>query len=230
MRPTPAHRLGTLLGLLAALALPAGAADAPAGDNADNVDDDPAATAPAALRALLPPGQELLAWRQADHNRDGRPDWVYILQNTGSHPYDDDRGDAPRSLLVALGRADGPPRVVARNDHLVRCQNCGGSWPEPFEALQAATGRFSLSHYGGSRWRWSDAWAFVWSPAHGDWLLDRVSDGADTPADGHRVRTYRRGQHFGSHRLRDVDSETFLARGLWPRVPKPPARRAPERD
>lgn len=185
---------------------------------------------PAALRALVPVGQEVLAWRRADLDLDGRPDVVFILQRAGSAPFDSERGDDPRTLVVALGDAQGRLRVVLRNDRLVRCQNCGGTWPEPFEALDAAPGRFKLRHYGGSRWRWSNEWRFVYDPRARDWYLDEMTDGADTEAHGHQLRTYRRGRHFGALRLRDLSSDTFLTQGLWPRVPRPPARRAPARD
>jgi hypothetical protein len=185
---------------------------------------------PAALRALVPAGQELLAWRRADLDLDGQADVVFILQRAGSAPFDSDHGDEPRTLVVALGGTHGRLRVVVRNDQLVRCQNCGGTWPEPFEDLSAARGRFSLSHYGGSRWRWSDEWRFVYDRRARDWYLDVMSDGADSEDRGHLVRTYRRGRHFGALRLKDLSSETFLTQGLWPRVPPPPARRAPGRD
>ncbi len=185
---------------------------------------------PAALRELIPSGQELLAWARADLNRDGRPDVVFILQPAGSHPYDGDRGDTPRSLVVAVGTPDGRLHEAARNNRLVRCQNCGGTWPEPFESLSARRGGFSLGHYGGSRWRWSDEWTFTWDAGRRDWLLTSHADGADTADDGHRVRTRQRGRHFGPLRLREVDGETFLTRQIWPRAPVPPARRVEERE
>lgn len=211
--------------LLAATGLAAGAAPA----RAESPQEQPAP--PAALLALIPAGQELLAWARADLNLDGRPDVVFILQPSGSHPYDGhDRGEQPRPLVVALGQSDGRLREASRNLTLVRCQNCGGTWPEPFESLSARRGSFSLGHYGGSRWRWSDAWTFTWDPARRDWLLSRHSDGADTEDQGHLLRQRRRGLHFGPLRLHQVDGDTFLTRQVWPHAPPPPARRDPQRD
>lgn len=182
---------------------------------------------PKGLRALVPDGHEVLAWRQADLDRDGRPDLVFILQRTGSVPFDGDRGDAPRAMVVALADSRGRLRVVAHNDGIVRCQNCGGTWPEPFDELLAHRGGFTLSHYGGSRWRWSESWRFEFDARSGQWLLAAAEMGADTEDEGHQVRVYRRNQHFGRIRFDDFKGDIETRR--WQHVAPPRPRRSDSR-
>lgn len=182
---------------------------------------------PKALRALVPEGQEVLAWRRADLDRDGRPDLVFILQRTGSAPFDGDRGDAPRAMVVALADSRGRLRVAARNEGLVRCQNCGGTWPEPFDELLAHRGGFTLSHYGGSRWRWSESWRFDFDAHSRQWLLTTAEMGADTEEDGHQVRVYRRDRHFGRIRFDDFKGDIESRR--WQHVAPPRSRRSESR-
>ncbi len=210
----------------AALLALAGAAPARAAADEDNPS---ARRLPAALRALVPEGQEVLAWRRADLNLDGLPDVVFVLQPRGTGAFDLERGDAARPLRVALADRRGRLRVVAGNDALVRCHNCGGTWPEPFDELSAERGRFTIRHYGGSRWRWSDSYRFDYDAKARAWFLSAVQAGADTPEDGHHVRTYVRGRHFGSHRLQDLQPDDFVTRHLRRGVPQPPAVRDPSR-
>jgi len=205
------------------------AAAAPA-QAAQDSDETPGRHVPAALRALVPAGQELLAWQRADLNLDGRPDMVFVLQPLGSTAYDTERGDAQRPLRVALADARGRLRVVAGNDTLVMCHNCGGTWPEPFDSLVAEAGRFTISHYGGSRWRWSDSYRFDYDAQAKTWLLSAAQSGADTADNGHQVRTYVRGRHFGSHRLSRLDRESFWQRRTRPGVPEPRPVRDPSRS
>ena len=185
---------------------------------------------PRGLHALVPAGLEVLAWRRADLNLDGHPDVVFILQAKGTTPFDGDRGDLPRPLLVALGHAGGALHVVARNDQLVRCINCGGSWPEPFDELTAEPGRFTLSHYGGSRWRWSERWRFDFDVQANTWYLSSLKAGADSAEDGHLVRTYLRGKHFKAFRFSLFRPDTFTAWQSGSTVPQPPAVRDDSRS
>lgn len=222
------HRVHVTQPLLLAAALLWGAAA-----HAGPADEDAASAArhlPRALRALVPAGQEVLAWQRADLNLDGHADMVFILQAQGTQPYDGDRGDQPRPLLVALGSAGGRLRVVARNDHIVRCKNCGGIWPEPFDGLSAERGRFTLSHYGGSRWRWSERWRFDFDAQAGTWFLSAVQAGADSEEEGHLVRTYVRGRHFRALRFSTLRPEDFTAWRSDSKVPQPRAVRDPNRS
>lgn len=216
---TPRAALAALL--LALAAAQATADDAPPAVQATA--DDP----PPAVQALVPAGWSLRAWAQADLDGDGRADAVLVIEpDPEAQPEPD--GNEARPLWVALAGRDGELSVVARNDRLVRCRQCGGTWPDPLDHLRAWRGGFALGHYGGTRWRWSDEWRFVHDAQARTWFLSRWQDGFDA-ADhsGHRLRSYRRGQHFGSVRFDRLDPDHFRQRQLWRHVRPPPARPAP---
>lgn len=192
-----------------------------AGDSTETgTQDDDSRPVPAELAPFIEPRSSLMVWRHADLNRDGRKDYLFILERQGAEG-DDPPEERQRPLKIALRGADGRLHLVLSNEELVRCHNCGGTWPDPFDDLSAGTGTFTLAHYGGSRWRWSDRWRFDYDARANTWFLTRVELGADTEADGHQVRTYRRGRHFGAVRLKGFSQEQFFARHLRKNVPQP---------
>lgn len=195
------------------------AAAGAAGADEDDTDPDPTRLSHE-VRALVEPGTRLFKARVADLNLDGRPDLVYILHRLPPTPEGDELEERQRPLRIALRGADGRLRVVATNETLVQCHTCGGIWPEPFDELSARPGEFTVGHYGGSRWRWSDRWRFVYDPQARTWFLDRVQLGQDVEEGGHQVSTYVRGRHFGHHRIDRFERENFhtqhLRKGLPP--------------
>lgn len=200
------------------LAVASAAAGGAAGAGDDDPDPDESLLS-AELRALIEPGTRLFKYRVADLNRDGRPDLVYILHRLPPSPQDDELEERQRPLRIALRGADGRLRVVVNNETLVQCHTCGGIWPEPFDELSAGPGEFTVGHYGGSRWRWSDRWRFVYDAQARTWFLDRVQLGQDVEAGGHQVSTYVRGRHFGALRIDRFEREEFHTHHLRQGVP-----------
>ncbi len=192
-------------------------------------EDEDSRRVPAELAPFIEPRSSLMVWRQVDLNRDGRKDYLFILERQGAEG-EDPLEDHQRPLKIALRGADGRLHLVLSNEELVRCHNCGGTWPDPFDDLSAATGTFTLAHYGGSRWRWSDRWRFDYDARANTWFLTKAELGSDTEADGHQVRTYRRGRHFGSVPLKGFSQEQFFARHLRKNVPQPKPVTDPNRS
>jgi hypothetical protein len=94
-----------------------------------------------------------------DLNADGRPDVVLALAPTASTEAgpalaSNDNISYPRLLVVLWRTATGYEQgYVARQAILGRTD--GGAFGDPFAGLDIAKGVLSISHYGGSSWRWS---------------------------------------------------------------------------
>ncbi len=62
-----------------------------------------------------------------------------------------------RPLLILIGNSYGNLKKVAHNNNnTVLCHNCGGIFSDPFEGITIKNGYFSVEHYGGSNWRWTE--------------------------------------------------------------------------
>lgn len=203
-----------------------------AGDSTESTSeaDDSARPVPAELARFIEARSTMMAWRQVDLNRDGRKDYLFILERQPAQADGPEPEERQRPLKIALRGADGRLHLVLSNEELVRCHSCGGLWPDPFDELTARKGSFTLSHYGGSRWRWSDSWRFDYDARANTWFLTTVELGADTESEGHQVRTYRRGRHFGAIRLSGFSQDPFFARHLRKNVPAPRPVRDPNRS
>jgi hypothetical protein len=135
---------------------------------------------PAELIPFVEPGSIPIALEQADLDRDGRMDWLLVLEYAKSRidPSDRFEEEGPRALLLLRRGADGRPVMVARNDRVVYCRGCGGMMGDPFQGLEVAAGRFTVINAGGSRYRWSRAFTFAWSRIDSAWQLVRIEDGS----------------------------------------------------
>jgi hypothetical protein len=161
-------------------------------------------TPPAAVLAHVDSGSEIVLWRRSDLDGDGRRDVLLVLQRQDRDPGDMDSPAARRTLKILVAQKSGGLRVAAVNDRVVLCKACGGVWPDPLDDVDTRRRSFTVSHYGGSRWRWSNSWRFDYAPVSRRWMLTEVTEGYDTEQDGHLVHTYRQGRHF-----RPVPLETF---------------------
>jgi len=93
----------------------------------------------------------LLDTASCDLNKDGFGDYIVILKNDfeNLHP------DTARPLLILFGDRENKLTLVGRNDNVVLCKNCGGIMGDPYQGIIIRGNHFSISHYGGSAWRWS---------------------------------------------------------------------------
>lgn len=174
-------------------------------------------TVPADLLPLIAPGTRLLAQAQADLNGDGRPDYVFILEKQKAKDDDPDIETGQRPLFVALRGTDGRLTVVKRNDKVVLCSTCGGVFGDPFASLDVDGKTFTVSHYGGSNWRWSNSYKFGYSRRDQSWQLTQVEESSYHTSDPEKAKTatYKPPRHFGKIDLADFDPEHF--KGVGPK-------------
>jgi hypothetical protein len=141
---------------------------------------------PAELLALVPRDHELFDFGTGDLNGDGREDAALVLRK----PDEAEGSDVPRPLLLLIRGADGRLAVQRRNDHVVYCHDCGGMMGDPYQGLEIGKGRLTTTMYGGSAWRWSQAYTFAYDAAKKDWFLERDESSsfhASDPDNGTRL-------------------------------------------
>src|SRR5690349_20646745 len=74
------------------------------------------------IKAFVPADYEILELASGDLNGDKYPDYVLILRskNEVQNP------NVARPLILLKGTAKGQLALMARNDRVVLCSNCGG--------------------------------------------------------------------------------------------------------
>lgn len=160
---------------------------------------------PEELAPFVPPEHEALDFETGDLDGDGRTDAVLILAAPGEAEQQDDM-DAKRPLLLLIRQADGRLKQARRGDDLVYCRTCGGMMGDPYVGTEVAKGRFTVTHYGGSAWRWGNSYTFAYDVALKEWFLDQetsTSFHASDPDEG-REETILTREELG-----DVTLEAF---------------------
>ena len=79
-----------------------------------------------------------------------------------------------RPLLLLVRGTDGALQQADRNDDIVYCVSCGGVMGDPFEGINITPGVLTVSHYGGSSWRWGHSYTFRYSAGAAAWFLDAI--------------------------------------------------------
>jgi len=104
------------------------------------------------FKDFIPPGCDTLGMATGDLNKDGKEDIVLAIYDTAENT----NMDAAR-LLVVLFKTDEGYMLKAKSDQLLLCKGCGGVFGDPFAlgGISISKGVLSVSHYGGSAWRWS---------------------------------------------------------------------------
>jgi hypothetical protein len=173
---------------------------------------------PAELRPFVEAGTKAIWFSQADLDRDGKGDYLLVLQRERK-PGEDEYAmpEKQRPLLVLLRGADGKLHEAARNERVVLCSNCGGTMGDPFVGIDAGPGTFTVSHYGGSAWRWGTSVRFNYSRKDNAWQLVRVEEesfNATDPEHG-STKVFTPPKAFGKIDFTDFDPEKF--KGVGPK-------------
>lgn len=166
---------------------------------------------PVAVKPFVEPGMRALYLDSEDLNGDGRQDHVLVLEHKGAAAGDAAVRDKPRILLLLLGRPDGSLTLAKRNDKLVYCMACGGMLGDPFQGVEVGPKTFTVSHYGGSGWRWSVSYKFNYSRLDNTWQLVRVEEESFHAGNPEKVKRQvaTPPKHFGKIDIADFDPDTW---------------------
>ena len=173
---------------------------------------------PKELRPFVAAHAKAIWYSQADLDRDGKGDFLLVLQRDrppGTDEYE--LQEKQRPLLVLVRGADGNLHEAARNELVVLCSNCGGVMGDPFQGVEAGPGTFTVTHYGGSAERWSTSVKFNYSRKDQAWQLVRVEEenfNANDPDKG-TTKVFTPPKDFGKIDFRAFDPEKF--KGVGPR-------------
>lgn len=171
----------------------------------------PSESIPLEVKPFIERGADLLRLEQADLNGDGGRDYLVVLQKIP-----DENGEAARSLLILARDPQGGLKQVKRNDEIILCASCGGLKGDPLEDLSVGTKTFTVSHYGGSRWRWRNSYRFDYSRRDRSWQLVRAEESEfdSTDPEG-TMRTISRvpPKHYGKIDIADFDPERYVGIG-----------------
>lgn len=131
------------------------------------------------LQDSLPEGYAILDTVRGDLNKDDLADLI-VLYKKASEEETSDVIDNPekRPLAIYLGVGSDAFRLVALNENVAYCYDCGGMMGDPYQAIVIKNGYFTIEHYGGSGWRWTRYITFKYSPKDKTWYLHK--DGGDS--------------------------------------------------
>lgn len=169
------------------------------------------------LSPLLAKDESVLAYNSADLNGDGLQDIVFIVELNRARKGNAVDDDGRRILKIAVRLRDGSLTVVKQSEKAVLCRTCGGAFGDPFEDLAASYKGFSIQHYGGSSWRWSNTYTFAYSKRDDTWQLvevDVLSFHASAP-DKQEGKTYSPPRDFGKIDIAAFDPYEF--KGVGPK-------------
>ena len=166
---------------------------------------------PAELAPFIEKGTRALAVESADLDRDGTRDYVLVLEKVDAKGEPVEAEEGQRPLFVILRGADGTLRLVKRNDRVVLCSHCGGMMGDPFAGVEAKAGSITVSHYGGSAWRWASEYRFDYSRIDSTWQLVRVTETSFHALEEakKKEKVYRPPKDYGKIDLGDFDPETY---------------------
>lgn len=130
---------------------------------------------PAEVKPFVEKGTKAVALESADLNGDGMKDFILVLESenpTKSDEYDVD--EDPRPLLILVRGNDKKLTLAKRNENIIMCPKCGGVWGDPFAGVIVGKNTFTVNHYGGSNWRWTEDYKFNYSRIDKTWQLVRI--------------------------------------------------------
>jgi len=171
---------------------------------------------PDEVKPFIEKGMVAKEVENGDLNGDGTKDYILVLEKPFPEEKTyDEAGDAKRPTLVIVRDASGKLSLAARNDEVAYCRNCGGVMGDPFQGVEISGTGFTVSNYGGSAWRWSNAYSFKYSRRDNTWQLTRVEESSfnSLEPDKGKNTTYTPPKSFGLINFADFNPESFKGKG-----------------
>jgi hypothetical protein len=140
-----------------------------------------------------------------DLNMDRMADKIIIYKSLNEINF----GETKRPLEILIGQVDGSYKMAETNDKIALCYSCGGVYGDPYEDVIIENGSFTVSHYGGSNWRWSRAITFSFVKDQNTWVLtDDSGISYNVSEEEKNTETLINNQEdFGKVKFKDFDNE-----------------------
>jgi hypothetical protein len=170
---------------------------------------------PREVKPFVSEGTQPLSLTGADLDGDGLQDFILVLERQKARSTDPDIELGQRPLLILIRQTDGSLKLVKRNDDIIRCSTCGGIMGDPFEGVSAEPKTFTVSHSGGSAWRWNDSYTFNYSRRDRTWQLVRVEEGSFHTSDPDKAKTdvFTPPKHYGKIDIADFHPKRWKGTG-----------------
>ena len=123
----------------------------------------------AKLVDFIPEGWTLLDSAALDFNRDGHTDYVGVLDASGEDIPSDTSSITPRILFAVASCGENSLRLDFQDENLIRTRDEGGVFGDPYVPLTADGTTFTTNAFGGSAWKWSEAYTYAYRD--GTWYL-----------------------------------------------------------
>jgi hypothetical protein len=165
---------------------------------------------PEKIKPFIEANAKAIALESADLNNDGRKDYVLVFERATAEGDQAEMPERQRPLLILISDKDGKLTEAKRNEEIVYCSSCGGVFGDPFEGITVGPGTFTVNHYGGSNWRWTNAAKFNYSRIDKTWQLVRYESSSFHTSKPNSVkRKVRLPKTFGKIDIADFDPEKF---------------------
>lgn len=127
------------------------------------------------LSDFIAEGWELMDSVELDYNGDGIADYVGV-QEAAADWTQEAESDFPRLRLLFAVASDGPGqyRLDFQDENLIRTRWEGGVFGDPYEPLTASGASFTTHAFGGSAWKWSEAYTYTYR--EGTWYLTQAEE------------------------------------------------------
>jgi hypothetical protein len=101
----------------------------------------------------------------------------YILVCKSQNESDTEYDEYDRKSYIYVGQQNGIYKLHSSNVGSVLCKNCGGVFGDPYDGftIDPKIG-FSITHYGGSNFRWGILSKFVYDKSIDNWVLTSVEN------------------------------------------------------
>ncbi len=109
------------------------------------------------LNSFIPRDYDTLSVVEGDLNKDGLNDVVLALYHKMEKidPEKVNQDSIPPRLLVILFNTQSGYKQAASSASALLCKYCGGVFGDPFAGITIERNVLTISHYGGSAWKWA---------------------------------------------------------------------------
>ncbi len=171
---------------------------------------------PENVKAFVETETKAIALENGDLNGDGKTDYVLVLERLKPQKDKDDFPTNQRPLLILIAQADDSLKLVKRNEKIVMCSECGGVMGDPFQGVTIEKNTFTVSHYGGSAWRWGYDYKFGYSRRDNTWQLVKVHEITFNSGDPEKTTKEKNlipPKDYGKIDIADFDPENYKGKG-----------------